>query len=53
VDAGRDVFSFGVVLCEMATGRAPFAGRNLSETLENILHRQTGGAGAISCRAQL
>ncbi len=40
VDARTDIFSLGVVFYELATGRTPFGGTNLGETLEKILHAQ-------------
>jgi len=38
VDHRCDIFSFGVVLCEMVTGTAPFATRNRIDTMHAILH---------------
>ncbi|HLK33043.1 MAG TPA: protein kinase, partial [Terriglobales bacterium] len=40
VDARSDLFSFGIVLYELSTGRKPFAGKNVVLTLEAILHQK-------------
>ena len=40
VDQRSDLFSLGVMLYEMATGRAPFGGSNWAEILRGIVERQ-------------
>src|SRR5262249_53961547 len=47
VDFRSDLFSLGVVLCEMVTGHLPFAGVSLGETMDHIIHAEPDGIADI------
>ena len=40
VDSWSDIFSFGAVLCEMATGKPAFSGKTTSQIREAILSQE-------------
>jgi serine/threonine protein kinase len=40
IDARSDLFSFGVVVYEMSTGKKPFTGNNSLVTLDAVLHQK-------------
>ena len=48
LDARSDIFSFGTVLYEMVTGRAPFQGRTSTDVLSSIIRDQPVPAAEIN-----
>ena len=48
LDPRSDIFSFGVVLYEMATGKKPFRGTNVVTTLDAMLHQKPASPLALN-----
>ena len=51
VDARSDIFSFGTVLYEMTTGRAPFGAPTVTATLQQILQSQPDAVARLNYNA--
>jgi len=48
LDARSDIFSFGVVMYEMSTGKKPFSGKNSLMTLDAVLHEKPVPPGELN-----
>jgi eukaryotic-like serine/threonine-protein kinase len=48
IDFRSDLFSFGVVMYEMSTGKKPFTGKNSLMTLDSVLHAKPIAPGELN-----
>ncbi len=48
IDFRSDLFSFGVVMYEMSTGKKPFTGKNSLMTLDSVLHAKPVPPGELN-----
>jgi TolB-like protein len=48
IDFRSDLFSFGVVMYEMSTGKKPFTGKNSLMTLDSVLHTKPIPPGEVN-----
>ncbi len=48
IDFRSDLFSFGVVMYEMSTGKKPFTGKNSLMTLDSVLHTKPVPPGELN-----
>ncbi len=50
IDFRSDLFSFGVVMYEMSTGKKPFTGKNSLMTLDAVLHEKPVPPGELNAK---